>query len=59
MDSTTVEHTFHNVKDPSREAERFRFLLASERGFSSRVEDITGGVRVVASDGRAVDFLRE
>ena len=53
----TVVHTYR-VQATKKTAEAFRLALALEKGYSSRLERIKGGWRVIASDNQAVDFLR-
>lgn len=53
----TIVYTYRNLNNPKKAAEAFQLALAADRGYSSKLKTITGGYRVVASDGKAVDFL--
>ena len=52
-----IVHTCRNLKSPKQIAEAFRLQLATERGYTSTITKIANGYRVVASDGRGVEFL--
>jgi len=45
-------------KQIKQEAERIRLLLALEKGYTSTLIKIKGGYRLLASDGKAVDFIK-
>jgi len=44
--------------DPERAARAFGTMLALEKGYSSRVERTSGGWVCVASDNRAIKFVK-
>ena len=56
--SMKIVHVFTGTKHPQKQALRFSTLLAVNKGYTSKIVKIKGGYRVIASDGKAVDFLR-
>ena len=58
----TIVHTFH-VKDSIRnikaQARQFSLLLALEKGYTADVVKVKNGYRVLASDNKAVDFIKK
>lgn len=63
MSTTTTEPTYtilatNKVVNPAKAAVSFQILLATEKGYSSRVVQVGHAVDVVASDNRAIRFVQ-
>lgn len=56
-----IVHTYFGLNtlvNTAKVAEQFRLVLAVDKGYSSKLSRIPDGHRVMASDGKGVDFLR-
>lgn len=56
-----VIHTYTldmKMAEIKRHADTLAFMLATEKGYSSEVVKIKCGWRMVASDGKMVDFIK-
>lgn len=63
MSTTTTEPIYtllatNPVTDPAKSAASFQILLATEKGYSSRIVKVGNAVDVVASDNRAIRFVK-
>ena len=59
IDAITVVHTYKKLGQHTKfHAEDFQLWLAVEKGYSSKLEPLRNGWRVIASDNKAVDFLK-
>ena len=59
INAVNVVHTYGSLGEMAKHhAEDFRLWLSVEKGYSSKLKVLRKGWRVVASDGKAVDFLK-
>ena len=48
----------HPVTDPAKSAVSFQIMLATERGYTSKIVKAGEAIDVVASDNRAIRFVK-
>jgi hypothetical protein len=59
IDAITVVHTYKKLGQHTKfHAEDFQLWLALDKGYRSELKPLRNGWRVIADDGRAVDFLK-